>query len=137
MPTEIISGLWIGSINDSYNKEFYYDNKINIVINCTNDQAFLNLDHLKKIRIPMSNTPDINNDIYLLNQNKDKILKFINDSIEENNIFIYCYNGITISPLIVALYMIKYGKISTDIIKDILKSKNSNIVIDFDLNMFR
>ena len=65
MPTEIISGLWIGSINDSYNKEFYYDNKINIVINCTNDQAFLNLDHLKKIRIPMSNTPDINNDIYL------------------------------------------------------------------------
>ena len=137
MPTEIISGLWIGSINDSYNKEFYYDNKINIVINCTNDQAFLNLDHLKKIRIPMSNTPDINNDIYLLNQNKEKILKFINESIEENNIFIYCYNGITISPLIVALYMIKYGKISTDIIKDILKSKNSNIVIDFDLNMFR
>tara|TARA_B100000161_G_C33424777_1_gene357248 strand:+ start:136 stop:549 length:414 start_codon:yes stop_codon:yes gene_type:complete len=137
MPTEIISGLWIGSINDSYNKEFYYDNKINIVINCTNDQAFLNLDHLKKIRIPISNIPDINNDIYLLNQNKEKILKFINESIEENNIFIYCYNGITISPLIVALYMIKYGKISTDIIKDILKSKNSNIVIDFDLNMFR
>lgn len=137
MPTEIISGLWIGSINDSYNKEFYIDNKINIVINCTNDQAFLNLDHLKKIRIPISNIPDINNDIYLLNQNKDKILQFINESIEENNIFIYCYNGITISPLIVALYMIKYGKISTDIIKDILKSKNTNIVIDFDLNMFR
>ena len=72
MPTEIISGLWIGSINDSYNKDFYIDNKINIVINCTNDQAFLNLDHLKKIRIPISNIPDINNDIYLLNQNKDK-----------------------------------------------------------------
>ena len=137
MPTEIISGLWIGSINDSYNKEFYIDNKINIVINCTNDQAFLNLDHLKKIRIPISNIPDINNDIFLLNQNKDKILQFINESIEENNIFIYCYNGITISPLIVALFMIKYGKISTDLIKDILKSKNSNIVIDFDLNMFR
>ena len=115
MPTEIISGLWIGSINDSYNKDFYIDNKINIVINCTNDQAFLNLDHLKKIRIPISNIPDINNDIYLLNQNKDKILQFINDSIEENNIFIYCYNGITISPLIVALFMIKYGKISTDL----------------------
>ncbi len=137
MPTEIISGLWIGSINDSYNKDFYNDNKINIVINCTNDQAFLNLDNLKKIRIPISNIPDINNDIYLLNQNKDKILQFINDSIEENNIFIYCYNGITISPLIVGLYMIKYGKISTDLIKDILKSKNSNIIIDFDLNMFR
>ena len=137
MPTEIISGLWIGSVNDSYNKDFYIDNKINIVINCTNDQAFLNLDHLKKIRIPISNIPDINNDIYLLNQNKDKILQFINESIEENNIFIYCYNGITISPLIVALFMIKYGKISTDLIKDILKSKNSNIVIDFDLNMFR
>ena len=31
-------------------KIFYIDNKINIVINCTNDQAFLNLDHLKKIQ---------------------------------------------------------------------------------------
>ena len=27
MPTEILSGLWIGSVNDIYNSEFYKDNK--------------------------------------------------------------------------------------------------------------
>ena len=51
MPTEILSGLWIGNVNDIYNKEFYLDNNINIVINCTKDQAFLDLEGLKKIRI--------------------------------------------------------------------------------------
>ena len=37
----------------------------------------------------------------------DKILDFIDEKIDENNIFVYCYNGLTVSPLIVALYMIK------------------------------
>ena len=63
MPTEILSGLWIGSLNDVYNSEFYNDNNINIAINCTCDQGFLNRDDIKKIRIPLSNT---NNSVYEL-----------------------------------------------------------------------
>ena len=78
----------------------------------------------------------MNNDIYLLTQKIDEILDFINKSLEEKNIFIYCYNGITISPLIIALYMIKYGNISKDIIRDILRSKNPNICLDYDLGIF-
>lgn len=136
MPTEILSGLWIGSVDDSYNHEFYSDNNINIVINCTRDQAFLNLDNLKKVRIPISNNINISSDIYLLSEKKDEIINFINDSLEENNIFIYCYNGITISPLIVAIYMMKYGNISKDMIRDILKSKSPNICLDLDLSIF-
>jgi len=136
MPTELLSGLWVGSINDIYNSEFYKDNNINIVINCTIDQGFLNIDTTNKIRIPLSNKPDINSDIYVLSQKIDKILDFINKSLEEKNIFIYCYNGISISPLIVALYMVKYGNISKDIIRDVLKSKNPNICLDYDLSIF-
>ena len=45
---------------------------------------------------------------------REEILNFIHNSLEEKNIFIYCYNGITVSPLIVALYMIFYGNISKD-----------------------
>ena len=41
MLTEIISGLWIGNLNDSYNDIFYKDNLISIAINCTMDQGFL------------------------------------------------------------------------------------------------
>ena len=43
MITEILSGLWIGNVNDSYNEEFYRDNLISIVINCTKDQTFLDI----------------------------------------------------------------------------------------------
>ena len=134
MPTEILSGLWIGNVNDIYNKEFYLDNNINIVINCTKDQAFLDLEGLKKIRIPFSN--DIQNDMHLLSIKKDDIVDFVHKSLEEKNIFIYCHNGLTVSALIVALYMIKYGNISKDNIRAILRSKNNNILLEYDLGIF-
>ena len=134
MPTEILSGLWIGNVNDIYNKEFYLDNNINIVINCTKDQAFLDLEGLKKVRIPLSN--NIHNDMHLLCMKKDDIVNFIHKSLEEKNIFIYCHNGLTVSALIVALYMIKYGNISKDNIRAILRSKNNNILLEYDLGIF-
>ena len=136
MPTEILSGLWIGDINDIYDEEFYKDNLINIVINCTIDQGFLDLPNLKKIRISLSPEMDPNRDIYLLRSNKDKILSFIHKNIEEENIFVCCYNGLTISPLIVALYMIEYGGVSKDNIREILRSKNEKICLDYDLSIF-
>lgn len=136
MLTELISGLWIGNINDAYNENFYNDNLISIAINCTFEQGFLDLPNMKKIRVPVTDklTPD--RDLILLKNNINNIIDFIDEKIDENNIFIYCYNGITVSALIVALYMIKKGNISKDIILDILRSKNNNICLDFDLSMF-
>ena len=136
MPTEILSGLWIGNINDNFNSEFYNDNLISIVINCTIDQGFLDLPNLKKLRIPLSESMDPSRDIYLLSQNKQKIIDFIHENIECHNILICCYNGLTISPLIVALYMLSYGKIEENNIRDILRSKNKEICIDYDLSIF-
>ena len=54
MLTELLSGIWISDINSAYDEDFYKDNLINIVINCTKNQAFLDLPKLKKIRIPLS-----------------------------------------------------------------------------------
>lgn len=136
MLTELISGLWIGNINDAFNEDFYNDNLISIVINCSFEQGFLDIPNLKKIRIPVTDKLDPNRDLILLKENMNKIIDFIDEKIEENNIFIYCYNGLTVSPLIVAMYMIKKGNISKDNIRDILKSKNQNICLDFDLAMF-
>jgi len=137
MPTEILSGLWIGDLNDMYNEEFYRDNLINIVINCTVSQDFLDLPELRKLRIPLTPNMDPNNDIYMLNSNKQKIMDFMHSNIEESNILICCYNGLTISPLIVALYMVEYGGISKDNIRDILRSKNDKICLDYDLSVFK
>ena len=135
MLTEIISGLWMGDINDAFNDNFYKDNLISIVINCTIEQGFLNIPNLEKIRIPFTDNMETR-DILLLKKNMDKILLFIHNNIEEKNIFIYCYNGKTLSPLIIGLYMIKYGNISKDMIKEILHSKNKDICIDLDFSIF-
>ena len=136
MITEILSGLWIGNVNDSYNEEFYRDNLISIVINCTKDQTFLDISNLKKIRIPLSINLDPELDMKYLREKMNQILDFIHENIEDNNILIFCYNGLSISPLIIANYMIKYGNISKDNIRDILRSKNENICFEFDLSMF-
>ena len=135
MLTEIISGLWIGNINDAFNNNFYKDNLISIAINCTFEQGFLDLSNLQKIRIPFTDRID-DRDLQLLRNNINRILSFIHDNIEEKNIFIYCYNGKFISPLIVSLYMIKYGNIPKDMVKDILRSKNNQICIDLDYSIF-
>ena len=74
--------------------------------------------------------------MFLFRNNIDSILKFIHTNIEEKNIFIFCYDGINISALIVALYIIKFGMVSKDTIRDILRSKNESICFDFDLSMF-
>ena len=136
MLTEIISGLWIGNLNDSYNELFYKDNLITIAINCTMSQGFLDLPKLQKVRIPLSDKLEPYRDIQLLKNNMDRILDFIHEKIEEENIFIFCYNGLTVSPLICALYMIKKGNMSTDLIRDVLRSKNKDICLDFDLSSF-
>ena len=136
MVTEIISGIWIGDLNDAFNEEFYNDNLITIAINCTIDQGFLDLPKMKKIRVPLTDRLDPNRDITLLRNNMDKILNFIHEKIEEENIFIYCYNGLTVSALLCALYMMKKGDISIEFIHDILRSKNKDICLDFDLSMF-
>lgn len=136
MLTEIISGLWIGNINDAFTETFYKDNLISIAINCTLEQGFLDIPDIKKIRVPVSDKLIPNRDLLLLKENMNKIIDFIHEKIDENNIFIYCYNGLTVSPLIIAMYMIKKGGISKDNIRDILKSKNENICLDFDLSMF-
>ena len=136
MLTEIISGLWIGNINDAFNEDFYHDNLITVAINCTFEQGFLDIPNIKKIRIPLTDKLEPTRDLRLLKENIDKIIDFIYDKLEDNNIFIYCYNGLTISPLIVALYMIKKGDVSKDLIRDILRSKNKDICLDFDLSFF-
>lgn len=135
MPTEIISGIWIGSIDDSFNKVFIKDNNISILINCTLNYGFPDIES-KKLRIPLTSnlTPDV--DISMLKKNKDKIVDYIYDNIDTSNILIYCYDGKTISPLIVSLFLIYKGGVSKDNIRSILKSKNCNISLDIDLSQF-
>lgn len=136
MPTEIISGLWISDINGSFDNDFLKDNDISILINCTLNYGFPDI-NLKKLRIPISSNLTPSKDLMLLKKNKDKIIDYIYENIEFSNILIYCYDGLLISPLIVSLFLIEKGEISKDNIRSILKSKNNNIILDVDLSEFR
>jgi protein-tyrosine phosphatase len=128
MPTEILSGLWIGSIDDLKHPSFFEDMEINIIVNLT-DCDFKVQKKVSYINLPISsyNIYSMNNMIYKLVDNIHNNLK---DGL--NNIFIYCINGLTVSPLIVGVYMIKYGSVTKYDVPVILKSKNNEILLNID-----
>jgi len=130
---EIISGLWIGNVDMLYNKKFLQDNQITLIINCTHNFKFSDLPNIQNVRIPLSD--NLMNNIDQLRIHKDKILTFIDSSLEQHNILLCCYDGITNSPFIVSLYLLKYGDIPKDKIKRIIQSKSTEISMDYDLDL--
>ncbi len=133
---ELISGLWIGDTDILNSKQFMKDNCIDIILNCTQIFDFPDLDNLQKIRLPFSNDKNSDTDLMLLRQNKDKILSFINDNIDNKNILIVCYDGKSISPFLVFLYIAEYSKIDKRSIYNIMLTKDSNLSLWFDLSLF-
>jgi len=132
---EILSGLWIGDSNILNSKKFMEENSIDIILNCTQIFDFPDLD-IQKVRLPFSNDKNSDTDLMLLRQNKDKILSFINDNISDKNILIVCYDGKSISPFLVALYIAEYSKIDKKSIYNILLTKDSSLSLWFDLSLF-
>lgn len=131
--TEVISGLWIGDIDIMYNKKFIQDNNIEVVINCTNYQFSESVENTQNIRIPL--TDDIYHSIDIVRQHKQKILQFIDSQLEEKHILICCREGTSISPFLVALYLVNYADIPKSEVRKIIQSKNEAISMDFDLNL--
>ena len=132
---ELISGLWIGDTDILNSNKFMSDNQIDIILNCTTYFDFPDLD-IQKIRLPFSNNIGSDTDLSLLRQNKDKILSFINDNIDNHNILIVCYDGKSISPFIVYLYIAEYSKIDKKSIYNIMLTKDSNLSLWYDLSLF-
>ena len=126
MPTEIISGLWFGDIDSLKNPNFFKNNDINIIINLT-DCNFKIDKKVSYINVPLSTY-----NIYSMKNVIGKITENIHNNIELNNIYVYCLNGITISPLVCSLYLLKYGKLNKYDIPPILKSKNDQVLINID-----
>ena len=133
---ELLSGLWIGDTDILNSKQFMIDNQIDIILNCTQLFDFPNLDHIQKIRLPFSNDKNSDTDLILLRQNKNKILSFIKDNINDKNILIVCYDGKSISPFIIFLYIAEYSKIDKKSIYNIMLTKDSNLSLWFDLSLF-
>ena len=132
---EILSGLWIGDSAILNSQKFMKENSIDIILNCTQIFDFPDLD-IQKVRLPFSNDKNSDTDLMLLRQNKDKILSFIDDNISDKNILIVCYDGKSISPFLVSLYIAEYSKIDKKSIYNILLTKDSSLSLWFDLSLF-
>jgi len=135
MLVEYIHNIFGSDIETSLDKNIYKKYNINTVINCTHNKGFLDID-IQKIRIPLTEELNQHTDIPLLIKNIDKILKYINNNFIDNTILIACSSGTNIGPLIIGLFMVKYGNIPITDVKNTLKSKNSKICIDYDLSIF-
>ena len=133
---ELLSGIWIGDTDILSNINFIKDNNISIILNCTQLFEFPNYNGIQRVRIPFSPVRDSNEDIYLLRNNRVKILTFLKDNIETNNILISCYDGKSISPFIVALFMSQESSINKSSIYDILLTKNKDLNLWCDLTLF-
>ena len=112
------------------------DNQITIILNCTQIFDFPDISSIQKIRLPFSNNKNSDTDLSLIRENKTKILQFIHDNIDNHNILICCYDGKSISPFIVALYIAEYSKVDKKSIYNILLTKDSNLSLWYDLSLF-
>lgn len=134
--SELISGLWISDVEILNKDKFLEDNNITIILNCTRTFDFPKNESIKKIRLPFSPIRESDVDITLLRNNYKKIVDYISDNIDENNILISCYDGKSISPFIVALYIATKSKISKESIYEILLTKNKELDLWCDLSLF-
>ena len=133
---ELLSGIWIGDTDILVNKSFIEDNNISIILNCTQLYNFPEKEGIQKIRLPFSPVRESNSDIFLLRENKDKIMKFIRDNYDHKNILICCYDGKTLSAFIVALFIATYSKIDKNSIYDILLTKCEDLNLWCDISLF-
>ena len=133
---EVISGIWVADVDILYSNRFYKDNLIEIVINCTYDYSFPDNDSIQKIRVPVTEQLKKDGDFDKLNSSLTKILKFIHDNTITKNILLVCYDGKNVSALLVALYLIKYGKVKIQNINSLMKSKNDEFSLDYQFSLF-
>lgn len=123
---EIIPGLWLSDKNISLNKQFFKDNKIDIVINCSKDLQFIDLD-IEKVRLKIhDNLQD--DEIINMYHNLDYITKYIYDNLLLcKNILVHCYAGKQRSATVIIAYLLRYSKLDLNKCIELLKYKKENV----------
>jgi hypothetical protein len=126
--TEILSGLWLGDHASSGDTNFLVDKQIQMVLNC--DPHERTLPNNKKLLIKQSvKIPEQyrDTDHSIIIQYLDTYCDLIRKYISQYNILIYCHDGLRFAPILLAMYLIKYGKMSVKSTIACLESKRTNI----------
>lgn len=118
----IFKNIWIGNYKSSLDENFLKSNNIKLIINCTKNLDFCNL-NIKKIRIPVNDDLRFESNMILLDYFY-KIYDIIDNELNNNNnILVHCYAGAQRSATIVALYLMKKYNFNFNTAKHIIKNK--------------
>lgn len=124
MPVEILVNLWLGSVEDAFDKEFMMSNNIDLIINCSLEEDYPS--HRRHIRFPLTShfTDDSKeaNEFFL--QNIMEVCGHIKTTLSENKgILIYCYDGIQAGPAVLTAYIMLTGRLNSYTAIQAIKTK--------------
>jgi dual specificity phosphatase 12 len=101
----ILPNLYIGNKSSSQDLNFIKEHNIDLIINCSKNLKFIELNNIKKIRIPIDDNRILkNNDILEYLECLDTIEKFRK---EKKSVLVHCHVGSQRSATILLLYLIK------------------------------
>lgn len=108
--TEIDTGVFLGNNNVAQNLEFLRVNGIKGILNCSKDLPFYFMGteletQISTMRIPLDDKPENVEKMY---NYFEPALDFIN---QNKPVFIHCFAGMSRSPTICAVYLMKSKKI--------------------------
>lgn len=106
---EIISNIWISDYKIALDKEFLKRYNIGVVINCTKDLPFTNLE-IKKYRLAVNDSLQEQDKIDMLNAFPEMLKVIELAYITLTPILIYCRVGVQRSPTLIAAFILKLTK---------------------------
>ena len=119
---EIITGLWLGDCQAALDNNFIENKKIDVVVNCTVEFKFINLNIIKH-RIPVHDNLK-NSQLILMYKHLDKYAKIINNELcKGKRILVHCHAGRQRSLAIIIGYLMKYSGITYDIALTLIKTR--------------
>lgn len=99
--TEVVPGVFLANNNVAQNMNFFQQNDIKAVLNCSRDLPFYR-DNIHQMRISINDTPEANNEFY---NALTPAIEFIS---AHKPILVHCFAGMSRSPSVIVAYLIKY-----------------------------
>ncbi len=119
---EIIDNLWIGDHYSSIDKDFFKENNIKTVINCTKNLDFIDL-HVNKYRLPINDDRSDESNKGMI-EYFNKYYNIIDNELSKGNgVLVHCHAGCQRSATLIALYLMKKNNINFNEAKKIIRSK--------------
>jgi dual specificity phosphatase 12 len=132
IPTEIIPNLWLGNIKTSQDTNFLKEKGIKVIINCTKDIPFANVD-CTKFRIPVNDDLQMN-EIINLYKCLGTATEIIADSINKClPVLVHCYAGAQRSAAVVCAFVMRFSRMGVIECIGYIKSKRP-VAFTFSVN---